>query len=215
MTGGDSAVSESQFWEDFYQQRSQIWTGQPNELLVGETESLPPGRALDLGCGEGADAIWLAQRGWQVTAVDISSTALDRGASHANAAGLAGRITWQLHDLSNSFPVGSFDLVCSQYLHSPLQTLDLRHRILRMAAAAVVPNGVLVIIGHAGLPSGRHQPHSGLRFPTIEEVLGIVDIHAGMWNIERSETIDRDLTAPDGKGIRGTDNVITLRRTDQ
>jgi SAM-dependent methyltransferase len=215
VTGDNSAASESQFWENFYQQRSRIWTGQPNELLVSETRSLPPGRALDLGCGEGADAIWLAQRGWQVTAVDISPTALGRGASEANAAGVAERITWQLHDLSNSFPTGSYDLVCSLYLHSPLQTPELRHRILRMAAAAVIPDGVLVVIGHVGLPSSRHQHHPEPRFPTTEEVLAIVDPQADIWNIERSETIDRDLNSPDGQRNRGTDNVLTLRRTVQ
>lgn len=215
MTSDEGAGSESQFWEDFYQQRSQIWTGQPNELLVGEAKLLPPGRALDLGCGEGADAIWLAQQGWQVTAVDISPTALDRGASHATAVGLAGQITWQLHDLSNSFPEGSFDLVCSQYLHSPFQTHELRHRILRIAAAAVVPNGVLIIIGHVGLPSRQHELHPEIRFPTREEILGIVDLQAVIWNVERSETVDRDLTAPDRQRIRGSDNVLTLRHTVQ
>jgi hypothetical protein len=82
-----------------------------------------------------------------------------------------------------------------------------------MAAGAVEPNGVLVIIGHVGLPSCPHQPNSELHFPTIEEILGIVDLQAGLWKIERSETVNRDLTEPNGQRTRGTDNVVTLRRT--
>src|SRR5882724_9759517 len=74
---------EHEYWEGRYQEHDHIWSGKPNALLVREVAALPPGAALDLGCGEGGDAIWLAQQGWRVTAVDISATALRRGADHA------------------------------------------------------------------------------------------------------------------------------------
>ena len=82
-----------EFWEQFYAEREQVWSGRPNVVLVEEIEGLAPGTALDLGCGEGADAIWLASRGWQVVAADISQAALDRAAAHAAAAGVGDRIT--------------------------------------------------------------------------------------------------------------------------
>ncbi|HEX3650002.1 MAG TPA: class I SAM-dependent methyltransferase, partial [Pseudonocardiaceae bacterium] len=102
-----SEQTAEQFWEGFYQERDAIWSGRPNPLLVREIGSLQPGSVLDLGCGEGADAVWLARQGWRVTAVDISATALERAAGHADAAGVGDRIEWVRHDLSRSVPTGS------------------------------------------------------------------------------------------------------------
>ncbi len=116
----DTRDSE-RFWEGFYREREQVWSGEPNPVLVRETDGLTPGRALDLGCGEGADALWLAGCGWQVTAVDVSRTALERAEASARASGLAGRVDWQQHDLGTSFPPGSFDLVSACFLHSPAE----------------------------------------------------------------------------------------------
>ena len=96
-------VSED-FWNSFYAEHDQIWSGRPNVVLVDEVSDLPSGRALDLGCGEGADAIWLAQQGWTVTAADISSVALGRAAQHAKDAGVDGRIDWQQHDNRTAYP---------------------------------------------------------------------------------------------------------------
>ena len=97
------------------------------------------GRALDLGCGEGGDALWLAERGWHVVAVDISQTALDRAAADARARNVLDRIDFQRHDLSDTFPDGAFDLVSAQFLHSMVR-LD-RPRLLRMGAEAVSAGG--------------------------------------------------------------------------
>ena len=165
-------MSAAQFWEDFYAGRTR-WSGRPNELLVAEVQALSPGDALDLGCGEGGDAIWLAQLGWRVTAVDVSSTALASAAEHARLADVADGIRWERHDLDATFPAGQFDLVASCYLQSPVALG--RSAILRAAAAAVRPGGLLVVIGHAGPPSWNpDHDHGGM--PSAAEVLAELDL---------------------------------------
>jgi SAM-dependent methyltransferase len=179
-------------------------------VLVGETTGLEPGRALDLGCGEGADAIWLAQQGWHVTATDISRIALDRAAQHAAAAGVADRIDWQRHDLGTSFPAGVFDLISAQFLHS---RGDLpRETILRTAASAIAPGGVLLVVGHAGYPSWEHSPHPDVHFPTPEEVLEALDLPDERWEVLLSEEHQRSQTGPDGLPATRTDNTLKVRR---
>ncbi len=120
---------------------------------------LRPGSALDVGSGEGADAIWLARQGWRVTAVDISSVALARAAERASQdAEASGRITWAHHDLTASPPpAGTFDLVSAQFMHLPLaQRTELHHRL----AASVAPGGTLLIVGHhpSDLEAGNPPP---------------------------------------------------------
>ncbi|WP_348652184.1 class I SAM-dependent methyltransferase [Streptomyces sp. 71268] len=153
--GPGPAASEEgaaeEFWEARYRAGERLFSGEPNDALRTEVADLPPGRALDLGCGEGGDAIWLAQRGWRVTAVDVSPTALLRGARNARAAGVGDLVDWHRHDLARSFPTGTFDLVSAHFLHSPVELP--RGQILRTAAAAVAPGGTLLIVGHAGWPS--------------------------------------------------------------
>ena len=122
-------VEAERFWEGHYRRQERVWSGRPNPILVEVVGGLRPGTALDLGCGEGGDAIWLAQRGWRVIAVDVSFTALDRAATDAATAGVADRIEFRRHDLALSFPPGTFDLVSSQYLHSPVEFS--RVRVLR------------------------------------------------------------------------------------
>jgi SAM-dependent methyltransferase len=210
MTGAADSAAAQEFWDTFYRAGDRIWTGRPNAVLVREVVDLTPGRALDLGCGEGADAIWLAQRGWRVTAADISRIALDRAAGNAAAAGVGDRIDWQRHDLAVSFPVGVFDLVSAHFLHSQL---DLpRDRILRSAAAAVAPSGVLLVVGHAGHPSWEHHPDQAVPFPAPEEVLTALDLPAGRWELLRNEVHEHSFTGPDGQPATRTDNTLKLRR---
>ncbi|HLR98820.1 MAG TPA: class I SAM-dependent methyltransferase, partial [Mycolicibacillus parakoreensis] len=109
------------FWEQFYGEKDRTWSGRVNPRLVEEAGELTPGRALDLGCGEGADAVWLAERGWQVVAVDISATALQRARDLADDRNVGSRIRLERHDFAESFPDGSFDLVSAQFLHSPVE----------------------------------------------------------------------------------------------
>ncbi|MDJ0357166.1 class I SAM-dependent methyltransferase [Paenarthrobacter sp. PH39-S1] len=144
---GNGAASKAgqEFWDDFYQARPNIWSGRVNPVLAEETAGLASGSALDLGCGEGADAIWLAQHGWRVTAIDVSAIALERAARHAQAAGASDRITWVCADLSSWTPPERYDLVSAHYLHSPEPA---GYALLQAAAAAVAVNGTLLAVGH-------------------------------------------------------------------
>ncbi|MFC6013499.1 class I SAM-dependent methyltransferase [Nocardia lasii] len=205
----DTVANAEEFWEDFYRERPQIWTGNPNPLLVREVSGSAPGTALDLGCGEGADAIWLAERGWRVTAVDISATAMERGAQRAAEAGVS--IVWERHDLQASFPAGSFDLVSAQFLHSPVELPDERAAILRSAAAAVAPGGVLVVGSHAAAPSwASHAMHAHV-FPTIEQVLAQLAL-GPQWQVETAELVHTPSTSPEGVPGERADSVLRLRR---
>ncbi|MFD5114502.1 class I SAM-dependent methyltransferase [Streptomyces sp. NPDC058391] len=206
----DDTATEEQFWDSRYGESDRIWSGNPNTVLVREITGLEPGSALDLGCGEGADAIWLAQRGWRVTATDISGVALDRAARHAAAEGVADRIDWQRHDLGTSFPAGTFALVSAQFLHSPGGMP--REKILRAAASAVAPGGVLLVVGHAGYPSWEPNPHPRVHLPTPEEVLASLELPDGQWDVLLSDEHQRSQTGPDGRPTTRTDNALKIRR---
>ncbi|MEV7969487.1 class I SAM-dependent methyltransferase [Sphaerisporangium sp. NPDC088356] len=203
------STTDAEFWDARYSESDQIWSGNPNTVLVREVTGLAPGRALDLGCGEGADAIWLARQGWHVTAVDISRVALDRAALHATAADVTGRIDWQWHDLGASFPAGVFDLVSAQFLHSYGDMP--REKILRTAASAVAPGGVLLIVGHAGHPSWEHD-HPDVHLPTPEEVFESLDPREGEWEVLLSDEHERIQNDPDGQPTTRTDNTLKIRR---
>ena len=110
-----STLAQAAHWDARYSERAgQMWSGRPNGRLVAEVAALPPGRALDVGCGEGADAIWLAKQGWAVTAIDISAVAIGRAKEAAQLAGAP--VEWVCDDvLATSLPARSFDLVSLQY----------------------------------------------------------------------------------------------------
>jgi SAM-dependent methyltransferase len=206
----ESDGSAQKYWEEHYGERERIWSGRVNVQLAAVVADIPPGRALDLGCGEGGDAVWLAEHGWQVVAVDVSETALARAGAEAKKRGVLDRIDFQHHDLSDSFPAGSFDLASAQFLHSTVR-LE-RTEILRNAASAVVPGGLLVIVDHAAPPPfGKKIPHDH-PFPSAEEVLADLDLPAAEWQRERVEVLDRDGTDPDGNPFTWRDNLMVLRR---
>ncbi|MFF0544687.1 class I SAM-dependent methyltransferase [Nocardia thailandica] len=205
----EPTTTAEEFWEGFYGDREQVWTGNPNPLLVREVPGLTPGTALDLGCGEGADAIWLAHQGWRVTGVDVSSVALTRAAARAQADGVT--VTWRRHDLLHDFPEGTFDLVTAQFLHSPVERSGERDQILASAAAAVAPGGRLLIGGHAGWPSWVTEPPHIAEFPTIEQVLDRLALGAD-WTVETAELVERPSTSPDGVEGTRADSIIRLRR---
>ncbi|MEU5840036.1 class I SAM-dependent methyltransferase [Streptomyces diacarni] len=202
----------AQFWEERYRSSERLWSGDPNPLLVREVDALEPGTALDLGCGEGSDVLWLASRGWRATGVDISSTALERAAAHAAEAGLAERTAFEQHELGLSFPEGGFDLVSAQFLQSPV-ALD-QDGVLARAAEAVAPGGTLLIVMHAGWPSWMEEdeyPFDAV-FPTLQGVLDGLALPP-TWRVETRETVERSLTSPDGRtGTRG-DHVWRWTRT--
>ncbi|MFI1092219.1 SAM-dependent methyltransferase [Streptomyces sp. NPDC020917] len=209
--GGEAPeATAEEYWDGRYG-TERMWSGRPNAALVREAADLIPGTVLDLGCGEGGDAIWLAHQGWQVRAVDVSQVALDRGAEHAADAGVtAGSIEWQRHNLADTFPDGSFDLVSTHFLHSPIEIP--RERILRSAADAVAPGGVLLIVGHAGLPPWAPEPAHEVSFPTAAEVHHDLELPDGAWEVLVADELERDATDPDGNPSRLTDSVLKLRR---
>ncbi len=166
-------------------------------------------RALDLGCGEGADAIWLAERGWAVVAVDVSTTALARAEADAAERGLAARIDFQQHDLTQSLPDGPFDLVSAQFLHSKIE-MD-RAAILRRAAALVAPGGTLLVVDHAAPPPGAAGMHHH-DFPSPETVIAGLELDDSDWERVRVDSVEREATGLDGEPATWIDNVIQLRR---
>ncbi|MEU6642684.1 class I SAM-dependent methyltransferase [Saccharomonospora sp. NPDC046836] len=200
------------FWEDRYRDSDRIWSGRPNPLLVREVRGLSPGRALDLGCGEGADAVWLALRGWQVTGVDISQIALDRAATHAAAEGAEG-VRWERRDLGQTFPTGRYDLVNAQFLQSPV-ALDQDH-VLRQAAGAVVGGGTLLVVMHAGWPSWHSaDQHADVTFPALHQVLDILDPSGDAWHVDTLESVERSCPSPDGQAGTRRDNVWRMTRLE-
>ncbi|MGK8500929.1 class I SAM-dependent methyltransferase [Nocardia asiatica] len=201
-----------EYWESFYRERDQVWSGKPNFLLVREIEAVTPGTALDLGCAEGADAIWLAERGWRVTAVDVSETALARAKANAARQELPSEIDWQRHDLDHTFPSGRFDLVTAQYLHSPLAEEGERTRILRRAAEAVAPGGLLLIVGHAEWPSWVLEPPADVHFPTTAEVRAGLALDPAEWRVEVEGLAEREQAGPEGQPGTRKDNILLIRR---
>jgi SAM-dependent methyltransferase len=165
-TGHDHAS-----WEERYRGAPALWSGRPNPSLVAETADLTPGRALDVGCGEGADVLWLADRGWQVTGLDWSEVALTRAAEHATAAGLSGQVEWVRGDVDDwTPPAGTYDLVTAHFLHP---TADQRGPLLARLAAAVAPGGTLLWVGHP-YNEERAAAWGGDRFlPAAEVATGL------------------------------------------
>jgi SAM-dependent methyltransferase len=206
------AMSEAQQkWEEHYGERRRVWSGRVNARLAEVVEPMTPGRALDLGCGEGADALWLAERGWHVTAVDISQTALDRAAADAAARNLAGSIDFQRHDLTQSFPDGVFDLVSAQFLHSTV-SMD-RAQLLRRAAGVVATGGTLLIVDHGAAPPWASKlDHRHADFPSAKHVVSLLNLDEAQWDRVRAEAVERDAVGPEGQRAVLTDNVMVLRR---
>jgi SAM-dependent methyltransferase len=195
---GDSVQVDSRRWDERYAGAEFEWTRQPNQWVAAELAELPPGRALDLAAGEGRNSVWLAERGWRVTAVDFSRVGLDKGRKLAAARGVDGaRIEWILADLGEYEPdQGSFDLVLVAYLQVGA---ELRATILARAAAALAPGGTLLVVGHdlTNLTEGVGGPQYPEVLYTPEsitaEVRGLRVIRAG--RVHRP--VDRD-------GVSGT-----------
>ncbi|MFF0489887.1 class I SAM-dependent methyltransferase [Nocardia sp. NPDC004068] len=203
-------MSDQRFWDNLYNERDQVWSGRPNTWLTTIVGELPPGRALDLGCGEGGDAIWLAERGWAVTAVDITDVALGRLRKAAAEHGVAERIRAERHDLETSFPDGEFDLVSAQFFQSPVEFP--RAEILRKAAHTLVPGGLLLVVDHGAAPPWSKHAHEHTRFSTPDEVYAALDLDAAAWRSEIREARERATTDPDGRPATLLDNVLAVRR---
>jgi SAM-dependent methyltransferase len=199
---------DEQSFEEMYRATDALWSGRPNVQLVREATDLPAGTALDVGCGEGADAIWLAARGWRVTAIDFAETALQRGAAAAAAAGVADRIDWLRADVTGWVPdPGTFDLVSAQYMHLPPGE---RRVLFAALAAAVRPGGTLLVVGHdlAGHEAGEHRHAAPDRFFTAEEVAAALDRQE--WHVEVAGS--RPGARHEGQEVAVADVVLRARR---
>lgn len=208
--------TSAEFWEERYAGAPAIWSGRVNHTLAELVQPLPPGRALDLGCGEGGDAIWLASRGWAVTGVDISQTATSRAAAAATARDLT---TDQAHfvtaDLTEWMAEADaeYDLVVASFLQSPVG-LDRGH-VLREAARRVAPGGHLLLISHAAPPPWMTGHRPATAFPQPEGELAQLQLDANTWSTVIAEVRTRTVTAPDGEQADLEDTVVMVRRADQ
>lgn len=207
----NSADESAVFWEKHYAGMDARWGTRPNTVLTTLLADLAPapGTALDLGCGHGGDALWLAAQGWDVTAVDVSRTALDRVAAGAAANGVTDRVHPRWHDLAETFPDGSWDLVTATYFHTPVDLS--REHILRRAARAVAPGGLLIVIEHASTAPWSWQAGEDIRHPTPDEVVASLQLDR-TWHTARADAPRRTATGPGGRTATVTDNVIAVRR---
>jgi 2-polyprenyl-3-methyl-5-hydroxy-6-metoxy-1,4-benzoquinol methylase len=193
------------FWDERYRSSTRLWSGNPNRHLVAQAADLPPGTALDVGCGEGADAIWLAQRGWQVTAIDVSDVALDRAREHAAAAAVGDRITFGQIDMRTSQPAETFDLVSLQYMHLPVQNY-------RRFAALVRPGGLLIVAAHhpSDLQTTMSRPPIPELFFTAEELAA--QLEPDEWQILLTTAAPHQTTDPEGRDVTVHDTVFKAKR---
>ena len=179
-------------WDARYAANEQVWSLGPNQFVEAELADLPPGTALDLACGEGRNAIWLAERGWSVTAMDFSSVAIDRGRRRGEGLPVA----WVVGDaLTVELP--EVDLVVIAYLQLPEGE---RRSVVRRAFAALRPGGTLFVVAHdsSNLREGTGGPQDPSVLYTAEDVLA--DLGDGGFDVVRAERVPRVVTAEDEHG---------------
>ena len=211
---------DKEYWD-------QIWHGdratsmaasQPNPHLMREVSELAPGTALDAGCGAGAEAIWLATRGWQVTAADIATEALTRAAERAAASGVAGRVRWVQADLSAWEPDARYNLVTTHYAHPAMPQLEFYDRI----ASWVAPAGTLLIVGHLhhddhGSTAEHGHRHDGGGDPPASASVTAAAITARLdparWEIKTAQECHRTLAGPDGQRHEAEVHDVVVKAT--
>ncbi|WP_162197278.1 isochorismate synthase [Demequina pelophila] len=197
-------------WEERYRSREAVWSANPNAQLVDEVAALAPGRALDAGCGEGTDAVWLATQGWHVTAVDISPTAIDRGRERALRAGVDEHVRWIVGDALDPSLAGSeYDLVSAQFAH-PMAGIA---SLVATLAAKVAPGGTLLVVGHDPRDPHTHDhprlQHTAFRAEEAAAALGV-----DAWKIEVAEMREHEARTPDGGTRLRRDAVLRAHRRD-
>lgn len=212
--GGHGPVGDVEprhYWEERYGD-AQIWSGKVNAVLAGVAVGLDPGTALDLGCGEGGDVVWLAEQGWRALGVDISEKALSRGRAAAAERGLStDQATFLAKDLTQLDLPERFDLVSASFLHSPV-ALE-RTAILRRAAAAVAEGGHLLVTAHATPPPWANEEHrAAFKDITPQQEIFDLALRPGEWEVVVAELRQRTAIGPDGQEGVLEDSVVLLRR---
>ena len=190
-------------WNRRYAAVENLWAVKPNRFLVAEVAELVPGRALDLACGEGQNAIWLATLGWRVIGVDYSEVAIAKARARAERDGV--EVDFTCADLVTYEPEsGAFDLVLVLYLHIPAAK---RRGVLERAAASVAPGGTFLLVGHdlQNLTAGVGGPSDPDLLSTPEEIASEL---TGL-EIEKAERVLRDVHGEDRTAI---DNLVRARR---
>ncbi|MBE1489473.1 class I SAM-dependent methyltransferase [Plantactinospora soyae] len=203
-----AAMFEPPSWDERYSGSETIWSGKPNAQLVAEVATLTPGTALDVGCGEGGDVIWLAGQGWTATGADFSANGLARAARHAEQAGVGDRTHWWQVDARTFAADGrSYDLVTSHFLHAPDGQMV---EVTRRLAEAVAPGGHLLVVGHAPSEVFAQLTASQRRAMFVAEELlpGLPDDFEVLVVEQRPRTMTRD-----GVTVDVHDSTLLARRT--
>ncbi|MFE1646014.1 SAM-dependent methyltransferase [Microbacterium sp. P01] len=198
-------------WESRYSSAGTVWSGHVNSTVAILVAPLAPGTVLDIGCGEGGDAIWFADHGWRVTGIDVSATAVGRASAAARERGIDDdRARFVVMDATREMPEARFDLVTASFLHSSEHDFP-RIEVLRAAAARVAPGGRLVIVSHvAQAGSDAHDHGPVLRTP--DEELETLGLRAPEWVAEAVDVRPRaDVVAADAHGHL-EDGIIVVRR---
>lgn len=193
-------------WNERYAGTDLVWSAEPNRFLPPEVADLPPGRALDLACGEGRNAIWLARQGWQVVGVDFAEAAIATARRLAADAGVD--VEWVVADVTTYEPPGTFDVAIAFYLQ--LVDEELVATLARMASATA-PGGTVIVVGHHvdnlergyGGPSSRSVLHDPVR---IAEVLA----GGGLW-VEHAVEVERPVDTPEGHRV-ALDSLVRAHR---
>jgi SAM-dependent methyltransferase len=185
---------DAEDWNRRYADAGLVWSAEPNRFVAASLGALPPGRALDLACGEGRNALWLAGKGWRVTAVDYARVAVDKGRERAGREGLD--VDWVVGDvLAYQPPAEGFDLVLIAYLHLPP---DRMAAVWALAARAVAPGGTLFAIGHdrANLTEGTGGPQDPDLLWVPEELARAL-VADGL-TVDRAERVRREVATDEG-----------------
>lgn len=209
----DADEDPTAFWERRYAGAGPVWSGRVNRTLADAAANWEPGTSLDLGCGEGGDVLWLAERGWRAIGIDLSETAIARAREAAARGGSEARFVaadlgrWIEDPHSAADAAGPFDLVTASFLQSPVELP--RERILRAAAERVAPGGRLVVISHAAPPPWA-EGHPG-PFPSPESEVALLGLDPERWAVT-AEVRTREATGPDGEPTTLDDTLVVARR---
>ncbi len=184
---------DSDAWNERYAASELVWSVEPNQFVAEECAGLPPGRAVDLACGEGRNALWLAGRGWRVTALDFSEVAVDKGRSLPGA----DAVDWLVADATRWEADAAYDLALLCYLQL---VPDERRESVRRAAEALAPGGTLLVVAHdrSNLTEGTGGPQDPAVLMTAEDVVG--DLSGLPLEVERAERVAREVQVDDPHG---------------